>query len=352
MDLLRSLTSIVSSVLQTVFGVPGSTLNAVRSFIQSAVNALFHFTTHVYQTYQWVTASVIWPYVAANNELWRWQLQVDHRISEKLRFILRQLVPSINQRIAALTKALAAAVAKERSDIAWLVQWLSWLGPHLKAYTREQVAAEHQAMLKQSAADRSYTRGQISALHQSIENEAASGYNSELQDHLSVISKILDIIAGRNPELRSITKDVVDWLLNLVELDNPVLRFAGTLILNRLIAKLGIDRVIGDTVSALLGTLVSDGKAKNLHDVERDVCARLNALERQWSVFLDDGGPEVLQAGRLWKDGSSLLADAALVAFLAYIFTEPVAAARETNDTVGAAVRDTVNGFTDLIRSV
>ena len=183
-----------------------------------------------------------------------------------------------------------------------------------------------------------------------VQTEAATGYADGSTQRVSVITKITDELATRNPVIRGLVSDLVTVLLDLIGTENPLARIAIGLLLKEVIGKLGVDRVAGDLLGTLLGPLIADPRPRNLHDVTRDLARRVSALEGQWARYMEDGGPELDQAGREWKRYTSLATDAALLGFAALAVADPDRWASSVADTLGVAVNDTALGIAHLIR--
>lgn len=207
------------------------------------------------------------------------------------------------------------------------------------AYTRLLVSIEHKAMLKAFAAAEAYTRQLVAALHKDIEHEAASGYSATLHNRTTIVSRIADLIATRNPAARAIVSRLIEIILDLLVIDDPIARLAATFLIREVVNRAGIDKAAGNLLADIAGPLLGDPKPKGIPDVIRNIGDRLDALESQWATFMDDGGPQILQAGREWKDVTGYVTDAALLAFFADAVARPQAWAREVAGAAGPAVR-------------
>lgn len=245
-------------------------------------------------------------------------------------------------RLNPLRSAVLRWFAQLRARIAYLFA-VAYMFINLRyreaiAYTRYRVDLEHKAMLKAFAAAEAYTRQLISALHKDIEREAASGYSATLRERASLVNKVADLIATRNPAVRAAVSDVIRVVLDLLAIDDPVARLLGTFIIREIINRLEIDKAAGQLLADIAGPLLGDPKPDNLHDVIRNIGQRLDGNDSQWARFMDDGGPEILQAGKEWKGITNYVTDAVLLAFFADAVARPQAWAREVAGAMGPAV--------------
>jgi hypothetical protein len=202
------------------------------------------------------------------------------------------------------------------------------------------VAVERAARIKEVAHAETLARQENKALHLTIEREAASGYQADEQQRADLIVRLLDFAATRNPELSGIVSDIAGGVLDLLEVDDPVLRFTLGFLMREVIDRLGIDKAVGDLISGLLDTLTGGGPPRDLHAVVMDISQRLAVQEQQWAQFFTDGGSQVEQAGTDWKNITSVIGNAAIVAFTVQAATDPHGWSAEIADTVGAAAND------------
>jgi len=79
---------------------------------------------------------------------------------------------------------------------------------------------------------------------------------------------------------------------------------------------------------------------------------RLVAAESFEATFTEDGGAQVEQAGRKWRDITQPAAAASIVGFIALGITAPDAWARVLNDTAGALGNSVIEGTATLIKGV
>lgn len=217
------------------------------------------------------------------------------------------------------------------------------------AYTRQQVSAEHSAMLRQFQVAEAYTRQQVTALDHLIQQEAASGYSATLHERVSTVQRVIDLIVARNPAVRAATSDVTRIILDLLIIDDPVARLLASVLIHQVINRLGIDKAAGQLLADLAGPLLGNPRPQNLHDVVGNIGQRLDALDAQWATFMDDGGSQVLQAGREWRDITGLVTDAGLLAFFGAAVASPERWAADVASAAGPLVREATAAVSSLL---
>lgn len=220
------------------------------------------------------------------------------------------------------------------------------------AFTVQQVGIERAQ--RTAAVDREHylMMARVTWALQQVQQQASSGYNSVTAARKDLIRTLLADVAERDPAVKGLVSDLATLIIDIDTVDNPVARYAISHLLNDVIAHLGIDQAITNLIQRLIGPLAGDPRPATLHDVEKDVAERLNALEAQWAQFMADGGPEVEQAGGGWKDMTGLAVDAAALAFFGLAVTNPSAWATGVADTIGVAAGDAMTGIVDLIGKV
>lgn len=260
-----------------------------------------------------------------------------------LRNALNRLVPWYDlHRLNPLRSQVLKWFAQLRARIAYLFA-LAYLFINLRYHQAREyalglVTAEHKAMLKAFATAEAYTRQLVSALHKDIESEAAKGYSSTVRDRATVINRIADLIATRNPAVRTIVSDLIKIVLDLLAIDDPLARLAAGFIVREIVNRLGIDKAAGQLLADLVGPLAGNPKPDNLRDVINNIGLRLDVLESQQATFMDDGGSQILQAGKEWKGITGYLTDAAMLAFFADAVARPQQWAREVAAVMGPPV--------------
>jgi hypothetical protein len=223
----------------------------------------------------------------------------------------------------------------------------------VRTLRRQMIARDRLERHRRIAGDRAaeqQARREIRALHQVIEREAAGAYSDGKRGRMSLISRILDHVASRNAIVRGLTRDIVSGLLDLLAVDNPVARIGLGFLLRRLVGRLGVDRAAGAFAGDLLGPLLGDPRPHDLAGVIRDISGRLGALEGQWGQFYQDGGADILQAGREWSAITGPVADIALIAWLGEAAIDPQAWARQVTDVTGPVLNAAKDVMSGLIR--
>lgn len=242
-------------------------------------------------------------------------------------------------------RMIAALQAWAFRQLRALRHWTRWQLQTLRDWAARMMAAEQQARARGDQQAEAYTRRLVTALHQALEREAASGYRMSHTERLSLLTRVLDLAAGRNPAVRAVTSRITGLILDLAAVDNPAGRLLAGFLIRRLISRLGPDKAIGNLAAALGGPLLGGGQPRDLHAVIADLSARLDAAEQQWATFMADGGPQVLQAGEGWRDITSLVTDAGLLGFAVAGVTEPGVTARALSDLIRPAGTATIDAI-------
>jgi hypothetical protein len=207
-----------------------------------------------------------------------------------------------------------------------------------RARERAVTRAEHSAKVE------------IRAMRHTIEHEAESAYRIERDARMSVIVKLLDFAVLRDPLLKEIVGAITTGILDLLTIDDPPARLLIGFLLKRVIDRLGIDRAVGELAHDLAAPLLGKPKPNDIHDVIADISARLLTIENQWAQFFADGGSQVEQAGREWRNITGVLGSAATVGFAALAIAEPDVWAREINKVVGHPANELAAKAAELLR--
>jgi hypothetical protein len=244
-------------------------------------------------------------------------------------------------------------IGLQRWTLAWISKLVAMIVTYYWAslrYADQQVGIERSQRTAAVTAARQYSIRLAKGVWTFVQESASRGYNSQTDARESVISKIADDLAVRNPVIKQAVTDLVKLTLDAAEIDDPVIRLALKLALAKVIDALGVDKVAGTLLATLVNDLAGGAQPSTLQEVAAAIAARLAALEGQWADFMVAGGPEVEQAGQAWKAWASIAGDAALVAFFAQAAADPAAWAREVNDTAVTVVNGTVAVIADLIK--
>jgi hypothetical protein len=314
-------------------------------------------------------AQSLWSYVTNEHNLLSWligvpELNLFRRYLQSLAdhtAALEQVQPALQrQAVWIFDNEVKPAEDRLGKRITALAAWARSMFWSLYAYVRAQfaaavaiaqrlTAAEAAARAKAVTAEHAAMLNQVKAALQAVNDSAASGWNTGAQTRLQIIAGILDDIAENNPLTRDLVTLLVNGVLDLAEIDDPLIRWGLGKLLSEVISKAGVDAAAGDLVSSLLGTAAAQPRASSLYDVCKDAAGRLNNLEQLWATFMADGGSDVEQAGREWKDLRGVLEDAAILGMFGLAVTDPQAWATAIADTAGQVADDALAGIVDLI---
>jgi hypothetical protein len=212
------------------------------------------------------------------------------------------------------------------------------------------VRAERSARILAITRAEAKAKQEVRALHQTIEREAASAYQVQHAQRVSTVVRLLEFAVTRNPALRDIVGVAIKAILDLASIDDPIARLALGFVMRDLIDKLGVDKLIGHLAADLLAPILGQPKPRNLHAVIEDMGARLVAAEGFEATFTADGGAEVEQAGRLWRDLTSPAAAAGLAGFVAAAIVDPTGWANTITDLVGTPANELVTATANLVK--
>lgn len=233
---------------------------------------------------------------------------------------------------------------------AYLIRLIFIVSNQVLAVALKWVRAERRARIKDVARARAQAKAEIRAMHHTIEREAASGYMVGQQDRLDLIQKLLDYAVVRNPILKDLVGRMSGLILDLLSVDDPPLRLLLGFLINHVIDRLGIDKLIGTAAKDMLAPLLGEPKPRDLHDVVVDMSKRMLNGEAQWTQFYHNGGAEVEQAGDFWRNITGPLGTAAILAFTVQAVTDPDKWAKEINGTIGRAANDVLDGAAHLFK--
>lgn len=224
--------------------------------------------------------------------------------------------------VAAVRAQLLALIAKTRAD--------------LLAYINQQVARLTGLINQLSAYAHS--------LPGLIDQEAVNGYNPTLRARAGTLQRLIDTLAAHDPFIAGVIGDMVTFLIDLAEVDNPVLRLAAQFVLRQVINHLALDTALRDLASELLGGILGAGPPKTLTGVTEAIGNRLNAVEKSVS----DMSPLAGEADDLHEMGT-LAFDAALLGYLVTGVTDPRAWADDTNAVLHVTIDPILAPLLDLL---
>lgn len=165
-----------------------------------------------------------------------------------------------------------------------------------------------------------------------VDQEAANGYSPTLRGRAGGLQRLIDTLAAHDPFIAGIIRDLAGFLIDLAEIDNPVIRLAAQGILRQIIDHLGLDTALRDLAGQLLGGILGAGPPKTLEQVTAAIGNRLNAVE----ASVSDLAPLAGEADDLHEMGT-LAFDAALLGYLAAGVTDPRGWADDTYAVLNAA---------------
>jgi hypothetical protein len=345
MGFLRTALAYAKSAWGIVTGIPGdvgSALTAVWKFIGAVHSLLDHLVSIVLKAMHAGHLSLSSTILGAVEDLGR---ALRRAILWVWHHYVHPVAVNLSRRVIALHKLLDLRTRLLRSMISLYLRIAMLHADYL-------FSDERKWRIQDVNSARAYSVRLSRAMLSAVQAQAASGYNSDAKARASLIQKIADDLAVRNPAVKALVKDFIGILLDAVEVDNPLLRIGAQFALNKVIDKLGIDKVMGDLLSRLVDGLIGSGKPSTLHGVTADIAGRLAAMEAQWADFMSHGGPDVEKAGDWWQLLGDVITDAALVGFITQAVADPVQWAREVNATAGAVVAGSVGVFAGIFRDV
>lgn len=259
-----------------------------------------------------------------------------------------EVKPVRDQLRAAITALKAWAVAMFAAQQAEIIaRYLAAL-----AYTRKLVGIERAQRMKGDRLEHAAMLKAVAACLATVQQQAASAYNAGLNARLGVIGTILEDMAGHTP----LIKDAVEFLLkdwvDIENIDDPVIRWLANKAIDEIVNNAEVDKAAGSLAQTLLGPIIGQPRAKGLHDVISDISARLAAMEAQWATFMKDGGPEVEQAGKEWKEITGTLVNLGFLGFTGLAATDPAAWATGVSDSVGTVANDSIGAIVGLIGKI
>jgi len=193
------------------------------------------------------------------------------------------------------------------------------------ADTRQQVAAALNTLDARLSADIATVLRYAQSLPALVDTRAANGYDPTRRDRATGLARLLDTVAAHQPEVAGLVSKLTTWIVDLAEIDDPVIRIAAQLVLKQVLDRLGLDSALHAMLGDLLSSVFGSGPPRTLQEVTADIGNRLDGLESSVAAL----SPLADEADKLHELGT-LVFDAALVGFLVAAVTEPAPTAAGT----------------------
>lgn len=338
-------------------------------WVSTTLNGVVMFSYRAYSLLTWDIANFSY-YVAKQaraNRRWTEWLAYDRiptftRRAERYAYAwaqkIRQDAEAANRRlearlmhvIAVIYGILLSDIKIERADRIKAIA-------DLRAFLLALIAKVYKILLKDIADLRAWTQKQLTDLRNwaqqqfdtlwkyarsilpTVDKEASDGYNSARSDQASGVSKLIDDLATDNPLIHGIVGDLVKLMIQLAEVDDPVIRIAAQILLRQVIDRLGVDKLAGGLADELARIFLGGGKPKTLQDVEAQVASRLNAGEAQWQQFYQNGGNDLETLGDQMRKSASPIFTLAMAGYFAGAVLDPKGTAAVTDAVVTPAAR-------------
>ncbi len=265
----------------------------------------------------------------------------EHKAME-LRVLQEELARLVE--VADVWARLHTEIAIERNDRILAVDALRLQLTALIDKTRADLTAYINQVRAQLAAQIAQLSAYAHSLPGLVDQEAANGYNPTLRPRAGTLQRLIDTLAAHDPFVAGVVKDLAGFLIDLAEVDNPVLRLAAQFVLRQVIDHLGLDTALRDLAGKLLGGILGAGPPKTLAGVTEAIGNRLNAVE----ASVSDLSPLAGEADDLHEMGT-LAFDAALLAYLAAGIADPRAWADDTNAVLNATAGQVLNPLLRLL---
>lgn len=249
-----------------------------------------------------------------------------------------------------LLNRIKAVAGRERADFRYLLGLIYLTTQTVLTEALRAVRTERNARRTAITRAEALARQDARLALQTVQREAASAYRTGYQARLSIIQRLLETAVTRDPLLKDAVKLLTRGLLDFASVDDPLARLALGFLLRDVIDRLGVDKAIGGLAADLIGPLIGDPRPRDLHAVIRDISDRLGRIEGQWAGFMAAGGPQVEQAGRDWRDVTSLAGDAVILGLVTEAVAQPRAWAAAISATLGEAGNAAVIAVSDLTR--
>ena len=273
---------------------------------------------------------------ALEAEQWSW-VRIVHEAQDRAIGDLRERL-ALDVAIAQEHADMVTRIAIEANDrIAMVVH-----EAQDRARGDEQIRADLTALIARDVQQLTGLIDQVRVFAQSIpgleDQRAVNGYNPTLRARAGTLQRLIDTLAAHDPLIAGLVGDLARFIIDLAEIDNPLVRLAAQFIIRQVIDHLGLDTALRVLTADLLGGILGTGPPKTLTEVTAAIGGRLNAAEGSVAAL----SPLAGEADALHEMGT-LAFDAALLAFLAAGVTEPRAWADDTYrvlNTVAGPVLD------------
>lgn len=318
-----------------------------------AITALWHYISSVHSLVSWLFGNPLLQF-ALNHAKWL-SAWFDGMVAA--RDALHRLAAWINATwirpaVVMLSARIAALRAWTALQLRLLTAYVNYEIAVLRAFTVALVAAERAQRIKAVAAEHAAMLAGLKATLATVQRQASTGYNSTRHARVSTITGLAQDLQALEPALDKILPKLLADVIDIENIDDPVLRWLANKALSEVLAHTGADHVSGSLLGVLISQLAGAGPPKTLSDVEKDVGERLNALEQQWADFMKHGGPEVENAGDQWKGLTGVIADVSILAVFGLAVTEPAAWATGVSDTIGVAGNAALDVVVKALRSL
>lgn len=285
--------------------------------------------------------------VEAHASILEWLLPVQiHGLLALATWVYNDVKRGIERMIMTQIDALRAWAYAQFKDVYYILALAITV---LRSQLTMRIRAETMARVRAVAHAEAQAKQEIRALHQAIEREAARAYHSGDSGHLSAVSILGDAISAAEPTVKHLVGRIVQYAIDLAEIDNPLIRFVAGKLLSYLIDKLGIDKIAGEMLSSLVLPVGHLGAPNGLSEVVTAVCGRLAGLEQWNATFMADGGPEIIHAGEQWRNVDSPVTSIALLGLFTAMVVTPNQWAVAISDTLGVVVSDTITAVAEMI---
>lgn len=340
-----------------VFGTIGkwaggawSALTSLGGIYSSATQALWSYVSSVYSGFSWVLKAIISPgyfeAYAAIQAIFNLIRDLRDALDRAALWIDNYLIKPVQQQLLIEIWVVRAELLVALAKLQQLVYILHIIE---MSFTIAQVGIERNQRIADIKSARAYALALTTQLHQTIEKEAVAGYKAGQGIRTTLLQQLAADLNVRGILDKVATDALIKAIDVVVTIDDPVLGAVANRIIGQIIKKSGIGADLGDLIMRLIDPGAGGAAPKDLTGVITDITHRISQIEDWISRFMLDGGPEVEDAGRQWKELNSLVVDAALLAFFGQAVVAPAAWATEVSDTVGVVANGALGSIISLI---